>query len=98
MNRLYQGNPSWSSFQHIPTFYKYAEHILRPQNNESGEPELNNVGDKYQDNNDLILHNTIINSRWNQISDMMQGFVPPFQDSYKKSLGWISILSLSWNK
>ena len=57
-------------------FYNYADHILRPQNTESGEPELNNVGDKSQDNNDIIIHNTIINTIWNQIDYMIQGFPP----------------------
>ena len=65
----------------IKLFYKYAVYILRPQNTESGEPELKNVGEKYQYKNDLILHNTIINARWNQITDTIQGFVPLFQNS-----------------
>ena len=34
-----------------------------PQSNESGEPESKNVGEIPQDNNDLVLHNTIINAR-----------------------------------
>ena len=62
-------------------FYKYSVHILRPQNTEMGETELNNVGNKSQDKNELIIHNTIINTRWNQITYMIQGFVPLFQDS-----------------
>ena len=82
----------------INVFYHYAAHILIPQHSESGEPELNDIGEKPQDKNDLILHNTIINSRWNQITGMMQGFVTLFQDIYTMSLGWISTLSLSWNK
>ena len=57
-------------------FYNYDVHGLRPQNNESGELELKNVGEKSQDKNEIILHNTIINLRWNQITDMMQGFFP----------------------
>ena len=44
-------------------FYKYAVHIPRPQNTKIGEPELKNVGEKTQDNNELILHKTIINER-----------------------------------
>ena len=47
----------------LKLFYKYYGPILRPQNNESGEPEFNNVGEKSQDKNEPILHNTIINSR-----------------------------------
>ena len=31
--------------------YNYAAHIIRPQNTEIGEPELNNVGEKSQDKN-----------------------------------------------
>ena len=61
--------------------YKYSLHILRPQNTEIGGPELNNVGDKSQDNNELILHNTTINSISNQITAMIQGVGPLFQDS-----------------
>ena len=45
----------------LNVFYNYTVQILRPQSTESGEPELNNVGEKYQDNNELILHNNIIN-------------------------------------
>ena len=77
-------------------FYNYAVHILIPQNTEIGEPELNNFGDKSQDKNELILHNTIINTRWNQITNIIQGSFQLFQDSYKISHGWISTLSLSW--
>ena len=62
-------------------FYNYAMHIIIPQNTQIGEPELNNVGEKSQDNNELILHNTMINVRLNQITDMIQGFVPLFQYS-----------------
>ena len=35
-------------------FRNYAAHIRRPQNTESGEPELNNVGEKSQDKNAII--------------------------------------------
>ena len=41
---------------------------------ESGETELRNIGKNTQRNNDLIIHNTIINERLNQISDMIKGF------------------------
>ena len=62
-------------------FDKYAVNILRPQNTEIGEPELNNVGEKSQNKNDTIIHNNIINARWNQISDMIHVFDPLFKDS-----------------
>ena len=62
-------------------FYNYDIHIPIPQNTEGGEPELNNAGGKFQDNNELILYNTIIKSGRNQIYDMMKDFVSPFQDS-----------------
>ena len=61
-------------------FYNYAVHIIRPKNTESDEPELKNIRDKSQDKNELILHNNIMNSILNPINDMMQGFVPLFQD------------------
>ena len=82
----------------LNVFYNYTVQILRPQSTESGEPELNNVGDKYQDKNDLTIYNTTINARWNKITDMIQGFVPLFHDSYTMSLGLISTLSLSWKR
>ena len=55
-------------------FYNYAVHILGPQNTESGEPVLKNVGDKPQDKNELVLNKTIIYVRLNQINDTIQGF------------------------
>ena len=42
-------------------FYNHAEHIISPQNTESGEPDLNNVGEKFQDKIELTIHDTIIN-------------------------------------
>ena len=62
----------------INGFYNYAAHILRSENTESGKPELKNIGEKPQYKNKLILHNTIINAGWKQITDMVQGFVPLF--------------------
>ena len=47
----------------LKVFYKYAVHNLKPQNTESGEPELSIVGEKYQDNSYIIICNTIINTR-----------------------------------
>ena len=70
----------WKLTVDINAFYNYAVHILRPQNTESVEPELKNFGEKYQDNNELILHNTIINFKMKPIADMSQYFAPLFQD------------------
>ena len=53
-------------------FDNYDVNVLRPQNNESGEQEIKKVGDKYQDKNELILHNNLINVIWNKITDMIQ--------------------------
>ena len=55
-------------------FYNYAVHILRPQNTKSGEPGLNNAGEKAKDKNDIILHNNFINARWNQITDLTPSY------------------------
>ena len=44
----------------INGLYNYAAQILRPQNTESGEPELKDVEEKSQDKNELIIHNTIL--------------------------------------
>ena len=79
----------------LNVLYNYAVLTLRPQNTEIGQPELNNSGEKYQDKNELILHNPIINAILNQINDMIQGFVPFLQYVLKISLGKISTLSLS---
>ena len=59
----------------------YAVHILRIQNTESSPPYLKNFGKKPQDKNKLILHKTIINTRWKKVTDIVQGFVRLFQDS-----------------
>ena len=71
----------WKPTEELKEFYKYASHILKPQNTEIGEPEFNNIGEKSKDKNELIIHNPIINARWNQISDMMQEFIYIFQDN-----------------
>ena len=55
----------WKTIVDINRVLKYAVHILRPQNIESVEPELKNIGDKSQDNNEIVLHNNIINARLN---------------------------------
>ena len=60
----------------LDVFYNHIVHILRPKNTESDEPELNNIGEKSQGKNELILYNTIINAGLNQIDDMMERFVP----------------------
>ena len=39
---------------------------------ESGEPELKNIGEKYKDKNELVLHNTIIYTKKLNISAMIQ--------------------------
>ena len=56
----------------VDRFYKYAVHVLRPQNTESGEPELKNIGEKLQYDNELILHNYLINAGWNQITETIK--------------------------
>ena len=63
----------------INVFDNYGVHALTPQNTESGEPVIKYIGDKFQDSNESILHNDIINSKWDQISDMIKKFDPPLQ-------------------
>ena len=50
----------WKPTVDINGLYNYAAQILRPQNTESGEPELKDVEEKSQDKNELIIHNTIL--------------------------------------
>ena len=38
-------------------------HVPIPQNTEIGEPEINNIGDNFQDNNEFILCNYNRNER-----------------------------------
>ena len=57
----------------INVFYNYDVHILRPQNTKSGEPYIENIGDKFK----LVLHNDISNERWDQITDMIHKCYPP---------------------
>ena len=47
-------------------------HVLRPQNNESGNIKLNNIGEKCQDNNELMIHNDISNTGCKEIMDMIK--------------------------
>ena len=47
-------------------------HILRPQNNESAEPELNKTREKYHNNNELVIHTDISNTRCKKIIDMIK--------------------------
>ena len=47
----------------INLFDNYNVQVLRPKNTESGEPEINNIGWNFQESNDFIIHNNIINVR-----------------------------------
>ena len=47
-------------------------HIIIPQNTESGEPEIKNIGDKFQDKNELIIRNNLISERGKQNTDIIQ--------------------------
>ena len=38
---------------------------------ESDEPEINNIGNKFQDNNNSPIRNDLTNARWNQIKDII---------------------------
>ena len=53
-------------------FDNYSVNNLISQNTENDEPEKKEIGEKYQDNNEFIIHNNIINARWNLITDMIQ--------------------------
>ena len=52
--------------------YKYSEHILRPQNTESGELELKEIGGKCKDNIKFVLNNYLINAELNQITSTIK--------------------------
>ena len=52
-------------------------HVLRSQSNESGELDIKKIRKKFQDKNEFILQNYIINSRGNQITDMIHKFDLP---------------------
>ena len=40
-----------------------------PTNIETGEPQINIIFDKYQDNYNIILINAVSDVKWNQIPD-----------------------------
>ena len=44
-------------------FDNYSVNVLRPQNTESVKPELNDIGVKYLDKNELMLHNSLNDAR-----------------------------------
>ena len=67
----------WNHTVDLNGFYNYAVHTLRPRNTESGETEIKKIGDKSQDNNDIILHKNIISSRKIQITDIIKEVEPP---------------------
>ena len=56
----------------LDRYDNYDLQILGPQHTESGEPEIKKIGDKFQDNNEFVLHNDLKSSRVNQITDMIQ--------------------------
>ena len=44
-------------------FDNYDVHVLIPQNTESGELELKNIGIKFKDKIQFALHNDLINTK-----------------------------------
>ena len=58
-------------------FDNYSLHILGPLNTERGEPDLKQFVDKFQDNNEFILHYYISDARWNKNTDMIKELEPP---------------------
>ena len=44
-------------------FDNYCVNTLGPQTTESGEPEINNIGEKTQYKNESIIHTNISNAR-----------------------------------
>ena len=47
----------------INVFDNYTVHILIPINNESVEPELKNIEEKFQDKNELVTNNDLSDAR-----------------------------------
>ena len=62
----------WKPTAGIDVFENYAVQVLRPWNNEIGNPALNNIRDKWQDHNDFIINNDIRNTRCNKITDIIK--------------------------
>ena len=56
----------------INEFENYAVHVLRPQNTESGELELKEIGGKCKDNIKFVLNNYLINAELNQITSTIK--------------------------
>ena len=53
-------------------FKKDSVHVLIPLNNESGEPEIKNIGHKFQDKNEFIFRHALSDARLNQIIDVIE--------------------------
>ena len=61
----------------INRFDNYVMNILIPWNTKGGKPDLKNIGDKYQDNNEFILYTALSDAILNQIIDIIEGKDPP---------------------
>ena len=61
----------------INEFENYAVHVLRPQNTESGELELKEIGGKCKDKIKFVLNNYLINAELNQITSTIKEYAPP---------------------
>ena len=58
-------------------FENYVVKSIRQINTESDEPELKTIGEKFLDDNALILHSHLSKARWNQITDIIQRLYNP---------------------
>ena len=68
-------------------------HILIPPNIENGEPEIKTIANKYQYKDKLIINNTLIDLKWNQITDTIKKADPPILGQLY-NITWIHYLPL----
>ena len=61
-------------------FENYTTRILRPPNIETGIPELNMIVEKYQYKDELIVNNELGGTKWNQITDTINGTDTPIME------------------
>ena len=56
----------------VNIFNKYAVQVLIPERNVICESQLKSIGEKFQDKNEFIIHNTLSDTRGNQIFDIIE--------------------------
>ena len=85
----------WKPTVYLDVFENYDVHLIIPQNNESGEPDLNKIRWKCQNKNEFILHNDLRDTRCKYITYMSKEPYPPIMGQLD-NFPWIHYSPLSF--